>query len=247
MATFVLVHGGFYGGWCWKKVKAFLEQQGHLVYTPTLTGLGDRYHLLNPSIDLDTHIKDLTNFIFYEDLKDIILVGHSYGGLVITGAAAALPERIGQLIYLDALVPDTGDSLLTLVDAETAYYFQSQAQQKGDGWLIPPLAIKEDDFSPADVAWVKERITPQTLKSFSQKIEFDQEVVPLIVSLSNYPSSFIHCSKNAHPTLQKMYARAKERGWDCFEIESGHFPMIDHWQELGMTLMRIVGSFKSSN
>ena len=188
MATFILVHGGFWGGWCWKKVKKFLESKTHIVYTPTLTGLGERSHLNHAMINVDTHIQDITNLIIFEDLHDIILVGHSYAGLVITGVASALPERIKQLIYLDALVPDNGDSLLTLADNETAQFFVSQAQEKGYGWLIPPFPIDETDFADKnEINWYTSRLTPQALNSFSQKISFNKEVV------SKIHTSFIHC------------------------------------------------------
>jgi pimeloyl-ACP methyl ester carboxylesterase len=111
MATLLLVHGGFCGGWYWHKVKTILELAGHIVYAPTLTGLGQYDHLNNPQINLDTHIQDISNLLFFEDVKKVILVGHSYGGLVITGAASRNPSQIDQLIYLDGLIAENGESL----------------------------------------------------------------------------------------------------------------------------------------
>ena len=114
MATFVLVHGTGHGGWCWQKLAPLLRAGGSEVYTPTLTGLGDRSHLLGCGVDLTTHITDVASLLFYEDLLDVILVGHSYAGMVITGVAATVPERLRLLVYLDAYLPDEGQSELDL-------------------------------------------------------------------------------------------------------------------------------------
>src|SRR3972149_5119926 len=118
MATFVLVHGSFGGGWVWQKVTPLLRAGGHEVYTPRLTGVGDRSHLLNCGVDLTTHITDVASLLFYEDLSDVVLVGHSYAGMVITGVAAKVPERLKLLVYLDAYVPDAGQSEVDLWPAE---------------------------------------------------------------------------------------------------------------------------------
>lgn len=234
MAIFLFIHGAFYGGWCWKKVKTILENKGHRVYTPTLSGLGERSHLNHSLITVDTHIQDIKNVILFEDLKDIIIIGHSYGGLIITGIASVMPERIKQLIYLDALVPNDGDSLLSLVDDETAQFFVSQAREKGFGWLVPSLVITKDYFSdPGDVKWCSSRVMPQTLLSFSQEVTFSEKVV------YNLSSLFIFCSQNPHPTLIKMKERANQRGWKYFEIESNHFPMIEHPEKLSNLLIEI--------
>ena len=115
MTNFVLVHGAWIGGFCWRPNAQALRKAGHEVYTPTMTGLGERIHLMNPSINLDTHITDIVNVIKYEELSDVVLVGHSYGGMVITGVADALPDRITSLVYLDAFVPENGQSLVSLV------------------------------------------------------------------------------------------------------------------------------------
>src|SRR5688572_12471656 len=111
MATFVLVHGGWDGGWAWRSVAKDLQAAGHEVFTPTLTGSGERVHLASPEIGLDTHIQDIVNVLRFENLSDVLLVGHSYGGMVITGVAEQMPERIDQLIYLDAFAPRDGESL----------------------------------------------------------------------------------------------------------------------------------------
>ena len=117
MATYVLVHGAWHGGWCWNRVAPLLRDKGHDVYTPTLTGLGERVHLATPEVDLSTHVTDVVNVIEFEDLRNVVLMGHSYGGQVITGVAGAIPERIGQLVYLDASLPNDGESLSQLARA----------------------------------------------------------------------------------------------------------------------------------
>jgi pimeloyl-ACP methyl ester carboxylesterase len=117
MANFVLVHGAWIGGWCWRPNAQALRKAGHEVFTPTLTGLGERSHLMNPSINLDTHIADIVNVIKHEELSDVVLVGHSYGGMVVTGVADALAEKIRSLVYLDAFVPESGQALVDLAAA----------------------------------------------------------------------------------------------------------------------------------
>ncbi|MGZ0244868.1 MAG: alpha/beta fold hydrolase, partial [Alphaproteobacteria bacterium] len=113
MASFVLVHGAWHGGWCWRDVRRVLEEHGHTVFTPTLTGLGERSHLLSPDIDLETHIADVINLLVWEELNDVILVGHSYGGMVITGVADQAKDRLRHIVYLDAFLPADGESSAT--------------------------------------------------------------------------------------------------------------------------------------
>lgn len=229
MSNFVLVHGGFCGGWYWKTVKALLEETGHAVFSPTLTGLGERNHLNNPNIDLNTHIADIQNVFLFEDIKGVILVGHSYGGLVITGVAAAMPDRIKQLIYLDGLIPDVSDSLMTLVDEQTADYFRSQVQEKGEGWLVPP-PLNTSFVDDNDSNWFNARVTAQAFKSFEQEITFDVTIVNAIAT------SFIFCNQNDHITLKNMAKKAQAKGWIYHEIDSGHFPMISNPEALSRVL-----------
>ena len=137
MSSYVLVHGAWGGGWYWKKLLPLLHAQGHEVYAATLTGLGERVHLANPEIGLGTHVHDVVNLLAYEDLSDVILVGHSYGGMVITGVADCVPERIAHLAYLDAFVPEQGQSLVDLIPAERRAHVHEQAEVEGDGWRVP--------------------------------------------------------------------------------------------------------------
>ena len=135
--TFLVCHGAWGGGWSWKKVHPLMQAAGHRLVTPTYTGLGERAHLANPSIDLDTHITDVLNVIHYEDLRDIVLLGHSYGGMVATGVADRARDRIAQLIYLDAFVPDDGQSLFDLNEPGRAP--MRELARAGDGWRVHKL------------------------------------------------------------------------------------------------------------
>ncbi len=138
MTTFVLIAGGNLGGWVWRRVRRLLESAGHAVYAPTLTGLGERAHLIRPEIDLHVHIRDVLGVLEYEDLRDVVLVGHSYGGMVITGVADRVSDRLAQLVYLDADVPRHGESEFDLLTPEERAEYEEAASARGEGWRVPP-------------------------------------------------------------------------------------------------------------
>jgi pimeloyl-ACP methyl ester carboxylesterase len=146
--TFLVCHGAWSAGWAWKKMHPLMSEAGHRLVTPTYTGLGDRQHLANPSIDLETHIEDMLNVIKYEDLRDIVLIGHSYGGMVATGVTDRVRDRITQLIYVDAFVPEDGQSLLDLYEVDRPRV--QELAKAGDGWRVPPNPTPPDT-SPEDV------------------------------------------------------------------------------------------------
>ena len=157
MSTFLLVHGAWHGGWCWKRVTPLLRAAGHEVFTPTLTGLGERKHLMSPDIGLDTHVQDVVGVLEYEDLRDVILVGHSYAGMVITGVAGRTPERIAHLVYLDAFVPEDGKSLMDYQPPEMAELFHEGTRTEGEGYKLPAV-IPPEVFGvtgEADLAWLR--------------------------------------------------------------------------------------------
>ncbi|MEM7071900.1 MAG: alpha/beta fold hydrolase, partial [Pseudomonadota bacterium] len=140
MTTYVLIHGGWFGGWCWREVADQLRAKGHLVFTPTLTGLGERSHLASPQITLQTHAQDIANVLIYEDLNDVILLAHSYSGMPVTLVPRLAPGRIQELIYLDAFVPEDGQMLNDLVDGGDM--MRRVAETKGFGWLNPPPPLE---------------------------------------------------------------------------------------------------------
>lgn len=174
MATIVLVAGGWSGGWIWRAIAPSLRAAGHIVYTPTTTGLGDRVHLANPNITLSTHIQDIVNLLVYEDLQNVVLAGWSYGGMLVTGAAERIPERIKQLIYIDAQFPMDGQSS----DDE-----EGEVSQAGDdGWSIaapPEEVFGNPEYTGAYIPdpmirhWAATRITPQPLKTFTEPLRRD--------------------------------------------------------------------------
>ena len=177
MATFVLVHPAWFGGWCWKKVVPLLRAQGHEVHTPTLTGLGERAHLATPEVGLSTHIADVVNVMSYEDLGDVVLVGNSSAGKVITGVADRVPERIAQLVYLDAFVPADGQGIVDMLPPDRRQTVEALVQAEGDGWLWPrfsPAPWEEiartswEIVDEADLAWVLPRLCPTPFGHFTE-------------------------------------------------------------------------------
>lgn len=225
MATFVLVHGGGHGGWCYRPVARLLRAAGHDVYAPTLTGLGERAHLMSAEIDLDTHIADICAVLFYEDLRDVILVGHSYGGMVITGVADRVPERIGDLVYLDAANPRDGESLVDVAGPMMRAAREFGRVENG----IELVLIPDEDLTavryygvtdPDDAAWVGERLTPHPWKCFEQPLRLTNEA-----ALSAIRQSHIVCTSTLatrDPELMNE-ARAAGRLW---EIDTGHDLML---------------------
>lgn len=164
MATFVLVHGAWGGAHGFAKVRRLLQAAGHEVFTPSLTGIGERAHLASPQVGLTTHVADVANAVLYEDLGEIVLLGFSYGGMVVTGALEYVAGRVSHLVYLDAFVPADGDSVHTL----TAAASPAPAIGPGAGWLVPAQAREFDD--PADAAWSTARRTPQPAQCFSEPV-----------------------------------------------------------------------------
>jgi pimeloyl-ACP methyl ester carboxylesterase len=195
-----------------------MQAAGHRLVTPTYTGLGEREHLATPSIDLQTHIQDILNVIRYEDLCDIVLLGHSYGGMVATGVADCARDRIEQLLYLDAFVPRDGQSLLDL--NEVARQPMREAAQSGDGWRVPPNPTPPDT-SPDDVEWLSARRVDMPLKCFEMKLKLDNGEPAM-------PRSYIYATRTTPAdTFGPFAERAKsEPGWRYFEIDASHSPNV---------------------
>ena len=173
MATFVLVDGAWHGGWCWQRLTPLLRAAGHEVYTPTLTGLGERAHLLSPAIDLDTHAQDVLGMLECEQLWEVILVGHSYGGMVITAVAEQAAERLTHLVYLDAFVPQDGQCLLDFLPPQARAQTLARARAEGEGWRLPaqqeqqPFGVTD----PADADWLRGKLSAHPVKTFEQPIQ----------------------------------------------------------------------------
>jgi pimeloyl-ACP methyl ester carboxylesterase len=220
VATFVVAHGAWSAGWAWKKMRPLMRARGHEFFTATYTGMGERAHLAHKDIDLDTHIADVLGVLKCEDLSKVILLGHSYGGMVATGAADRASERIAQLVYLDAFVPRDGQSLLDMQTEENRQRVRDGAQKEGDGWRIPP-SPPPPDTSEADVAWVSAHRMPQPLKTFEQKIR-------LTGAVERLPRTYIYC-KISRPgdVFRQFRDRAStEQGWKCIDIDASHSPNV---------------------
>jgi pimeloyl-ACP methyl ester carboxylesterase len=237
MSTFVLVHGGAHGGWCWRKLTPLLRAAGHDVYTPTMTGLGERSHLVGPGVDLDIHIQDIVSVLEYEDLTDVILVGHSYGGIVITGVADRALERVGQLVYLDAVIPKDGEGLISIMPE--AMVWARSVGQTVDGvelvlWPEPDAGAFYGVTDREDLAWMQTRLMPQPWKTFEQPLHFSNEA-----KVSALPSTVINCTQNERKTSlteQNVRARKADRVW---EIDADHDVMITQPDAVAEMLLRL--------
>jgi pimeloyl-ACP methyl ester carboxylesterase len=236
MATFVLVHGAWHGGWCWGKVAPLLRAAGHDVHAPTLTGLGERAHLLTPATDLETHVRDVLGVLACEDLHDVVLVGHSYGGVVITAVAGRMPERLAHLVYLDAFVPEEGQCVLDLLPPERAATFREQARTHGDGWLVPAPPLELWGVTgAADVAWAAPRVLPQPLSTLEQPLRLPGGEVPP----PPLPRTYIVTD---YPVFRPFSERAgADPGWRLRHLATGHDAMITTPGELAALLLEIAG------
>jgi pimeloyl-ACP methyl ester carboxylesterase len=230
--TFLVCHGAWGAGWAWKKMHPLMQAAGHRLVTPTYTGLGERVHLANPSIDLETHIRDVLNVIQYEDLRDIVLIGHSYGGMVATGVADRVRDRIAQLIYLDAFVPKDGQSLLDL--NEPARQRMQDAARAGDGWRVPPLPTPPDTTA-VDLEWLSTRRVDMPIKCFEQKLKLEHGELSL-------PRSYIYATRISPADTFGQFSRRlrSEPGWNYHEIDASHSPAVTAPEVLMALLEKIV-------
>jgi pimeloyl-ACP methyl ester carboxylesterase len=219
MASIVLAHGAWSAGWAWKKMRPLIRAAGHEFFSPTYTGLGERAHLARPDIDLSTHIQDVAAVLEFEDLKDVTLLGHSYGGMVATGVADKAADRIARVVYIDAFAPKDGQSLFDLVGPKAEANMRAGAQKDGEGWKLP-LNPMPPDTVPEDVAWAVPRRRPQPIKTFEQKIRLESKTTP--------PRHYIYAKKNGPgDTFRQFGERAKgEAGWKYYEIDASHNPHI---------------------
>jgi pimeloyl-ACP methyl ester carboxylesterase len=233
MATFVLVHGAWHGSWCWTRVRRALVDQGHQVFTPTLTGIGERSHLLARDVDLQVHVDDVVNLIRWEELDEVILCGHSYGGCVISGVADALPARIAALVYLDAFLLEDGECLHDLLSDEHREMQLSLANEYGDGWRLPPIPAEIFNVNARDRDWVDRQCTPQPLATFQEKLR-------LSGGLSSIARNhFIFASGWEGTPFTASFDRAKARGWTTSEIACGHDVMLDNPEALVSELLAV--------
>jgi pimeloyl-ACP methyl ester carboxylesterase len=237
MAVFVLVHGGGHGGWCWRKLIPLLRREGHEVYAPTMTGFGERIHLLDDSVDLETNVSDIAAVITYEDLWNVILVGHSYAGIVITGVADQVPERVSELVYLDANIPVNGESICDIRPDLTSSLYQDSSFVNG-----ARVITRLDDPSgricgvsdPDDLEWMRERMTYTPWNCVNQALSLSNES-----ALDRIPRTNINTTER----LGLLLPAAKERNLSAdrvWEIDTGHDVMITEPEALATMLLQLV-------
>jgi pimeloyl-ACP methyl ester carboxylesterase len=222
MANFVLVHGAWHGGWKWRFVAPLLRRAGHDVHTVSLTGLGDRAHLSSREIDLELHVQDVVALLEMEDLREVVLVGHSYGGMVITGTAERCPERLRRIVYLDAFVPEDGKCLLDYVEAavpERAAAFRKEGGESG--FVTPPPLAVWGVVRPEHVAFARQRETPHPYRCMTQAVRRVNS------SAAGLPKTFIHCTSPATSTFDQFAAKYRsDPRWRFHELKTGHDCMI---------------------
>ena len=234
--TYVLVHGAFHGGWCWRAVARFLRDAGHSVFTPTLTGLGERRHLMAAELTIDRLVMDITNLIEIEDLREVTLVGHSFGGTIISGVADRMPDRLARLVYLDAVTPLAGKSLYDMMpERERATRLAALSRQPDGGIQVPPPAAAHfaiDD--PEQAAWVDRRLTPHPTGGYTSPVNLRHPLA------NGVPAAYIRCTAPVFPINDPCAAfAAAQPDWQYRELATGHDAMISAPRALADLLLQL--------
>jgi len=243
VATFVLVHPAWLGGWSWTKITRLLAARGHTVYTPTLTGLGERAHLASPQVGLGTHIEDIVNVLQFEDLDRVILAANSSGGAVVTAVADRVPERVRHLVYVDAFVPASGQRLVDLIPPDRRPAMELLAEQEGGGWLLPRFAPAPwEQFVPtawqvtdqADLQWMLPRLRPTPLGHFTEAIQLRHPDGP------QPRRTYVRCQRWPNASFDRHAAHARSApDWDYYQLDSSHLPQITDPDSLAAILLRL--------
>jgi pimeloyl-ACP methyl ester carboxylesterase len=244
MTTYVLVGGAWLGGWCWQKVARLLRDNGHDVYPLTLTSLGDRVHLVTAQIDLETHITDVVNLIEFEDLHDVVLLGHSYGGLVVTGAADRIPGRISQLVYLDTAPLPDGAAVVDTFPPEARQRIESQVEELGEGWRFP-MPPREELANMASLEGVDEdhlgllysRATPQPFGTYTQPLRLTNPAREELPKLGILCSFSLDQVQEMIASGQPLFRELAGPEWRFVELPTGHWPMFSRPDNLAKLLL----------
>ncbi len=230
-STFVLVHGAWHGGWGWVRLVELLRAQGHTVFAPTLTGLGERAHLIRPDIDATLHIADVVNVIHGERLSDIVLVGHSYGGCVVSGVAEIVPNKIKSIVFLDAFIPDNGVATVDMVQPAVKEIILA-AQARGET-IVPVRNAAAFNVNEKDRAWVDSLAAPQPIRTMTEKLKLtgarDAIARKTYIRATGYPNV----------SFEAAHARAKAEGWRTYEVPCGHNVMVDEPARLAEILNEV--------
>jgi len=246
MAAYVLVGGGWLGGWCWQRVTPLLREEGHDAYPVTLTGLGERVHLASAQVDLQTHITDVVNVIEFEDLHDVVLLGHSYAGIVVTGVADRVPDRISKLVYLDTGPLPGGTALIETFPTEARRHIERQVEELGDGWRFPMPPQEElatfgslQGLDDAQLELLRSRAVDQPFGTFTQPLQLKNPArkalakVGIVCSFSLEEVQAIIASGN--PVFREMASP----NWRFIELPTGHYPMFSRADDLAAVLLEL--------
>jgi pimeloyl-ACP methyl ester carboxylesterase len=246
MAAYVLVGGAWLGGWCWQPVARRLRDKGHDVYPVTLTGLGEREHLANPGVDLETHITDVVNLVEFEDLHDIILLGHSYASLVVTGAADRIPGQISQLVYLDTGPIPSGTALIDLFPPEAREQIERQVEELGDGWRFPMPPPEElanmgslEGLDEDLLKLLRSRAVPQPFGTYMQPLRLEnpaREELPRIAILCSFSLDQV---KEMIASDEPVFRELADPTWRFKELPTGHWPMFSRPEDLAELLLTL--------
>lgn len=239
MTTYLLVHGAWHTGECWTRVTPLLEAAGHRVLAPTLTGYGDTVHLAGPEVGLDTHVADVTGLIRAEDLTDVVLVGHSYAGLVISSVANELPDRVARLVYLDAMVPEDGESAADVLPVTQGLIDLALASERG--WRVPPMPELPPPAGlfgvtdPDDIAWLRTMLSDQPVRCLQQPVRLDNPATRAI------PRTHIHCTVKPEGFARRPVPAVQPNGTpaEVWELPTGHDCMITTPVELSELLLKL--------
>jgi pimeloyl-ACP methyl ester carboxylesterase len=230
VSTFVLLHGAWHGGWVWRRVAAQLRSAGHEVLAPTLTGVSDRAHLLSPAVGLDTHVRDVVALLDAEGSSDVVLVGHSYAGQVVTGVADERPEAIRRRVYLDAFVGEDGEAAIDLLPAQVAGHYRESVAGPGFGWLIPVRSLQALGVTDqADVEWLTPRLTPHPWRTYTQPLA-------LTGRQEDVPATFVECTDWMR-VFRAHAERAESAGWPALSLPTGHEAMVTAPEALAKILI----------
>lgn len=231
MTTFVLVHGSFHGGWVWERVAPTLRAAGHDVYTPTLTGLSERHHLVSPRVGLDVNVHDVVGVLEYKDLTDVVLLGHSYGCMVITGAAEHCDDRIARLVYLDGFIPSDGQSCWDILP-EGQTRWEAAAREAGSDWLVPaPDPTERYGVTGPDAEWQRNGMTAMSLWTHEERLQIPDE------RAASLPRTYIACTE--YETFGPMAAKARSAAFDYYELETGHAAYMSAPDDLAAILLEV--------
>jgi pimeloyl-ACP methyl ester carboxylesterase len=244
VATYVLVGGGWLGGWCWQPVARRLRDSGHDAYPVTLTGLGERVHLASPDVDLETHITDVVKLVEFEDLHDIILLGHSYGGVVVTGVADRIPGRISQLVYLDTGPLPEGTALIEAFPPEARTYIERQVEESGDGWRFPMPPPEElasmgslEGLNDDHLRLLRSRATPQPWGTYTQPLRLENPAREELPKLGILCSLSLDQVQEMIASDDPVFRELAGPTWRLVELPTGHWPMFSRPEDLAGLLL----------